>query len=296
MLQHPRQQSIHVNHLAATSPEPPIDPLQKLFTDHAEQIAQIAKPVLTRPGEIVSPFGLPFIAVVVRGWFKLVRFDKAGNQQFVALRRHGRTIGLEAGVGARVEPSEVVSLIEGELLTLPMEGVAELLAADARLSRRLAALLAEQADEDFQFRSQAQTSALMPRLVNLLYALAVEEGQPHLAGFQVGMPFSQRELADLLEVRRETISVKICQLESAGLIERWGRELVVNAKRVHSYLHASDLEAHLADLLETRACESGLEELTPPRSSAQKPSLQASRAGWLLERLPRSQVLADVPA
>ncbi len=208
----------------------------------ASELERMARPMVVRPGQVISSFGEPMIAAVSRGWFKLVGFSSDGEQQFVALRRRGRLIGLEAAAGAKVELPEVVSLIRGELLVWSLEQFSSLMANTATLAWRVAANLAEQAEEDFHFRRQAQTVRLTPRLALLLYTLALEEGETTASGYRVPMPFSQRELADLLEVRRETVSVKVCQLENAGLIERWGRELVIDANRMSQYLIASGLQ------------------------------------------------------
>jgi CRP-like cAMP-binding protein len=215
--------------------------LRTLPREVASELERLSRPVSMRPGQVVSSFGEPMIAAVRRGWFKLVGFSSEGEQQFVALRRRGRLIGLEAAAGAKVEIPEVISLVSGELLVWTLDEFSSLMANTATLAWRVAANLAEQAEEDFQFRRQAQTVRLTPRLALLLYTLALEEGETTNNGYRVPMPFSQRELADLLEVRRETVSVKVCQLENAGLIERWGRELVIDAERMRQYLVSSGL-------------------------------------------------------
>jgi CRP-like cAMP-binding protein len=215
--------------------------LRTLPHEVAGELERMARPMNVRPGQVISSFGEPMIAAVRRGWFKLVGFSADGEQQFVALRRRGRLIGLEAAAGAKVELPEVVSLVSGELLIWTLEEFSTLMANTATLAWRVAANIAEQAEEDFHFRRQAQTVRLTPRLALLLYTLALEEGETTSSGYRVPMPFSQRELADLLEVRRETVSVKVCQLENAGLIERWGRELVIDAERMRHYLVSSGL-------------------------------------------------------
>jgi CRP-like cAMP-binding protein len=197
--------------------------LETLPQHVATRLAANASSRRIRAGEVAAPLGLPLVALVVRGWFRLSRFDEQGGQYFVLLRRPGRFIGLESAVGANVWPSEVVALGPGELLTWPAEEFTVLARSDASLALGAARALVELAEEEAAARHLTRTTGLGPRIAQLLLLYAAETGEPTPQGFRVVLPFNQQDLAEILEVRRETISTKTCQLEHAGVIERSGR-------------------------------------------------------------------------
>jgi DNA-binding Lrp family transcriptional regulator len=63
----------------------------------------------------------------------------------------------------------------------------------------------------------------------------------------VNFPFNQHDLAEILEVRRESVSTRTCQLEHANLIERYGRDLRINLRLARIFLEAAGLPDDLAD-------------------------------------------------
>jgi DNA-binding Lrp family transcriptional regulator len=66
-------------------------------------------------------------------------------------------------------------------------------------------------------------------------------GEPTSNGYQVHFPFNQHDLAEILEVRRESVSTRTCQLEHANLIERYGRDLRINLRLARIFLEAAGL-------------------------------------------------------
>ena len=221
--------------------------LQSIPSQSAANLRRIGRVQRFRPGESVASFGSPVVASVNRGWFRLSRFDRYGRQRPLALRRQGQLIGLEAAVGADVVPPEVVAVGAGELVVWPVADFASLLQSDQTLAHATARSLAEHAEWEAEFHHQGRAAGLGPRLAQLLLLFAAESGEPTSRGYQVRVPFNQHELAELLEVRRETVSIKLCQLENAGLIERCGRDLIVDARRARVFLAAADLPDDLAE-------------------------------------------------
>jgi CRP-like cAMP-binding protein len=204
-----------------------------------------------RSGEVISAFGEPIVAAVVSGWFRLSRFDHQGGQYLVALRRKGRFIGLESVFGAEVPASEVIAFGPGALLMWPCEEFSALVHANTVLAIAAARAMAQLTEEEFNVRQCAKTVGIGPRIAQLLLLYAAEVGEASANGYQVHFPFNQNDLAEILEVRRESISTRICQLEHANLIERTGRDLQVNVRLARIFLEAAGLPDDLADRDET---------------------------------------------
>jgi CRP-like cAMP-binding protein len=213
----------------------------------AERLIHCAHTRRVQSGEVVAALGEPIVAVVVSGWFCLSRFDHQGAQYLVSLRRKGRFIGLESAVGANVPASEVVAFGPGALLTWPAEEFAALAQSNAVIAIAAARAMAQLTEEEFNARHLAKTVGIGARIAQLLLMYAAEVGEATSTGYQVYFPFNQHDLAEILEVRRESVSTRICQLEHANLIERCGRDLRVNVRLARIFLEAAGLPDDRAD-------------------------------------------------
>jgi CRP-like cAMP-binding protein len=213
----------------------------------AEQLDHCASFKRVRSGEVIATLGEPIVATVVSGWFRLSRFDQQGAQYLVSLRRKGRFIGLESAFEADVPASEVIAFGPGALLTWPCEEFAALARSNAMLAIAAARAMAQLTEEELNVRHRAKTVGIGPRIAQLLLTYAAEAGEATSTGYRVHFPFNQHDIAEMLEVRRESVSTRICQLEHANLIERCGRDLQVNVRLARIFLEAAGLPDDLAD-------------------------------------------------
>jgi CRP-like cAMP-binding protein len=244
--------------------------LKSIPVSLAEQLGRCANAKRVRSGEVIATLGEPIMAVVVNGWFRLSRFDQQGGQYLVSLRRKGRFIGLESAVGADIPASEVIAFGPGSLLTWPREEFAALAHSNAVLAIAAARAMAQLTEEEFNVRHRAKTVGIGPRIAQLLLLYAAEVGESTHNGYRVHFPFNQHDLAEILEVRRESVSTRICQLEHANLIERCGRDLQVNVRLARIFLEAAGLPDDLADRNKT------LSEVTQTRGDLWPQSQQDS--------------------
>ena len=189
-----------------------------------------------RTGEIASSMGEPLVAYVHRGWFKLMRFTEYGDEQLMAVRRRGSFIGLETLTRPRNAAPEVVATAPGEITVWPFELVQELVEREIELTRCFLHLLADQIEEESNLRHLNQSTRVPARLARILYLYALEEGQPARRGLYIRMPFTQYDLALLLGVRRETVSLSLTELEGEGVIQRTGKDVVVDAEQMPRFL------------------------------------------------------------
>jgi CRP/FNR family transcriptional regulator, cyclic AMP receptor protein len=222
--------------------------LIETISEHvANQLIELGRRRRFFAGEPVASFGTPMLGYVNRGWFRLSRFDDQGSPYSLLIRRPGRFIGLESAMGSHLPAAEVVSLGTGELLLWPVDEFARMVQTDTRLAVCASTLMLSIAEEEALDRHRSRTAGLGPRIAQLLLQYAADAGQATAQGYRVTLPFSQQDLAEILEVRRETVSQKTCQLEAAGIIERSGRDLLVNARRARVFLAAADLPDDLAE-------------------------------------------------
>jgi CRP-like cAMP-binding protein len=221
--------------------------LESIPQSLAQQLGRCANTKRAWSGEVIATLGEPIVALVVNGWFRLSRFDQQGSLYLVSLRRKGRFIGLESAFGADVPASEVMAFGPGALLTWPAEEFASLVHSNTMLAIATARAMAQLNEEEFKARHLARTIGIGPRIAQLLLLYAAEVGEETSNGYQVHFPFNQNNLAEILEVRRESVSTRICQLEHANLIERTGRDLQVNVRLARIFLQAAGLPDDLAN-------------------------------------------------
>lgn len=191
-----------------------------------------------RTGEMASSMGEPLVAYVHKGWFKLMRFTEYGDEQLMAVRRKGSFIGLETLTHPRDTAPEVVAIAPGEITVWPFELVQDLVERELELTRCFLHLLADQIEEESNLRFLNQSTRVPARLARILYLYALEEGQPTGKGLYIRMPFTQYDLALLLGVRRETVSLSLTELECEGVIQRTGKDVVVDVEAMPRFLES----------------------------------------------------------
>jgi CRP-like cAMP-binding protein len=249
--------------------------LESVSESIANQLIELGRRRRFLAGESVAPFGTPLIGYVTQGWFRLSRFDDRGNPYSLLIRRPGRFVGFESVMGSYLPSAEVMALGAGELLIWPVNEFAHLVRSDATLAMCASGLMLNIAEDEAVARHRSRTAGLGPRIAQLLLQYAADAGQQTAQGFRVTLPFNQQDLAELLEVRRETVSQKTCQLEAAGVIERSGRDLMVNARRARVFLAAADLPDDLAeqDAIETTVPSSNPMSFQPNSVNHRSPIL-----------------------
>jgi CRP/FNR family transcriptional regulator len=97
-------------------------------------------------------------------------------------------------------------------------------------------VLARASQRDLRSRVIADASRVAARLARILYQLAREQGRAVKDGLRLQLPLTQEELAELITVRRETVSLNFGELEREGVIRRDGRTVIVLLEPMEAYL------------------------------------------------------------
>lgn len=206
----------------------------------AVELAQKAQVRRVERAEVVASFGDPPVVIfVAQGWFKLARFTELGDEHVIAVRRRGEFIGLDALSNPSCEMPEVCAMTAGHVLEWPRELFEEHFRDNIQFVQAIARILAEQIEREVNQRVMRQSARVSARLARILYLLAADQGEKVPGGYRVTLPFTQEELANLMTVRRETISVNLSELELEGVISRSGRSLLIDQERMTHYLEAN---------------------------------------------------------
>ena len=199
------------NRLLAALPEP----ARSALMSRAERIALVQKVVLVERGAAVSQLYFPLsglLSIVVRvNDSAAVEVATVGNEGFV---------GAPAYLGAGRSSTEVVVQIPGDALQVPLDAVPG--DADPLLERYIAALMTQMS----QCTACNYLHSVGQRLCRWLLAT-----HDRVEGDELEL--TQEFLAQMLAVRRPTVSEVACVLQEAGIIEyHRGRIRVLDRARL----------------------------------------------------------------
>lgn len=192
-----------------------------------------------------SPIYLPnddaaSVLLLTKGRAKLCSLNGDGKQAILAFIEPGELFGELAVLGLpgreeyaeAVEDSTVVQIPGSELEALMQRhpsvslGLTKLIGLRRRrIERRLQHLL---------FQSSRQ------RLVHLLLELAEQYGTPAPGGTMLRVKFSHQDLADLIGTTRESVTIRLGELQAEGLLAVERRKIILKNLRAL----AAGVESH----------------------------------------------------
>jgi CRP-like cAMP-binding protein len=188
-------------------------------------------------GEEAGSLRTSTVGIIVQGWFKFTRFDEYGEPYAVSLRRPGWVLGLESLICPEFCPPETVALTPSRLLVLPYFEFEALLSTDALFARSLACIVVEQGEADLRRGQILRSTRVRVLLTTLLYALALEQGEQREGAYWFHVPFTQSDIGDLLDLRRETVSAGLSELAKEGVISRLGRDYIIDVSRARKIIN-----------------------------------------------------------
>ena len=177
-----------------------------------------------------------FVSYVSVGWFKLATFTPEGEERVLTVKRGGEFLSLEAAADAEFVTSEVVALTRASVLTWEVGDLRARFNTVPSFTIAVGRVLARAAQRDLRSRVISDSSRVAARLARILFQLAREQGKPVKDGLRLQLPLTQEELAELITVRRETVSLNFGELEREGVIRRDGRTVVVLVDAMEAYL------------------------------------------------------------
>ncbi len=236
---------MHREHVRETRPrqiEGKNQPRLPVFPEHAA--AKLYPHATVRDlkrGDEAGSLRTSTVGIIVSGWFKFTRFDQYGEPYAVSLRRPGWILGLESLICPEFCPPEIVALTPSRLLVLPYFEFESLLSTDAVFARALAGIVVEQGEADLRRGQMLRSTRVRVLLTALLYALALEQGEQRDGLYVFHVPFTQSDIGDLLDLRRETVSAGLSQLSKEGVISRIGREYMIDVGRARKMMNQEQI-------------------------------------------------------
>ena len=163
--------------------------------------------------------------LVLRGRLQSYRLTPSGHQLLLEIVEVGSVDGILPVAG---QPGHFTqALIDSVVLSLSRERVQRLVEAEPMVGQRLLLLAAARVEaREEQMESMASRGA--PALALLLLALGRTVGHKNGSGVILEPRLTHQMLADMLGVRRETVSVQLPELSRKGGVQVRGGHFVLN--------------------------------------------------------------------
>jgi len=180
-----------------------------------------------RRGEAVVRRGGPLAGAfaVAEGLVSISLHGAAGEERVLRFVATGETFGEAAALLARPSAVDAVALADSALLLIPAPALRGLMARDARLSLRMATLLAERM---LALLAEIEASELRPaseRLAAYLLTLARHDGAAD--ALTARLPATKTLVAARLGMKKETLSRLLRDLMKRQLIAVTRREIAI---------------------------------------------------------------------
>jgi CRP-like cAMP-binding protein len=212
--------------------------LEGFPSDLTHELTQTARPRTLFKGEVLYPFEERpnFITYVARGWLKLSTLTSHGEERVLGIRKPGEYLALEAVADDEFTNPETIALTDASLLTWDAREMRERFENQPKFTVAIGRLLARATRRDMLSRAVQDSSRVAARLARILYQLAREQGKSIKDGLSLQLPLTQEELAELITVRRETVSLNFGELEREGVIRRDGRTVLILREPMEAFL------------------------------------------------------------
>lgn len=167
------------------------------------------------------------VTCVSRGLIALRSLHSDGTSTLIRLAYPGEIIGFRSFLKSSPHQTEARALIPSRVCHVTQSGARQIATANPDVLSRLATRCIDEIDRVHDRIISAATLSNKKRLAKLLMQLMLEHGQQHDGCYQMRLPLSRSDLADLIEVQPETLSRLVGRLEKDGYFSFSGREVRV---------------------------------------------------------------------
>ncbi len=164
---------------------------------------------------------------VSKGLIALRTHHEDGSSTLLRLAYPGDVIGYRAFLGNRPHQTEAIALLPSRVCTVARRGANQIILANPDVLARLAERCIDEIDNNHAQIIASATTSNRQRLKNLMLFLMEKHGEPVSSGFQMHLPLSRSDLADLLGVQPETLSRLIGRLECDNFFTIKGRKVLM---------------------------------------------------------------------
>lgn len=167
------------------------------------------------------------IVFVGLGRLRMVRATNDGRSLSLGYRGAGDLIGEAALGGATAHRESAIATEDVEALSLPVQTMRSLMAADPALTGAvMASLVDRQGDTEERLASMLFRN-VEARLAEFLTKAATRWGIPDPRGVLIAAPFTHQEMASMIGSTRETVTLTLGELRRKNIIDVDRRRIVV---------------------------------------------------------------------
>lgn len=156
--------------------------------------------------------------IVISGLVRISTVSPDGRETTLNLIRAGQMFGEVAVLDGGERTADATAASDVEVLTIDRRDLLTYLAHNPRSSQCMLAACCERIRWVSELLEDAQYLDLPPRLAKRLLLLARAFGQQSDGGLRIGIRLSQQDLADHMNVSRESINKLLGQWRDEGLI------------------------------------------------------------------------------
>jgi CRP/FNR family transcriptional regulator len=197
---------------------------------------ELAQELRVRPPKTLGVQGQACtqIYLIESGYVALRHTGRDGQDRVMDLLGPGDCFGEEALQLGRVWHSTAVVLTPGELQVIPGAQLVRYGQHYPKVLHTILGQLSTRIEREYRRMDLMQYSNAATRTYGLLHLLAARYGEAREGQLWLEMPLRQSELADLIGLRRETMSRVLARLSADGMIQRRGRRGIwVNPTYAH---------------------------------------------------------------
>lgn len=163
---------------------------------------------------------------LLQGWVRLARLAEDGSEFTTRIVGRGDLFGEEALFGDLVFSSTATSLCDVVVAVCPAARMRALTARYPTLSTNVAQYLREDQNRTLNRLEQVLHKPVRERLLALLQSFAAECADTQAGAYEVTL--THLEMASLIGATRETVSLELGKLVSAGLVAKRGRKILIH--------------------------------------------------------------------
>lgn len=198
-----------------------------------EQLSRIASLTLHQryaKGEVICAQGhaAEYVAIFNEGSAKAVKTGADGREQILYVFSQGDFFGEQQLFSPAPAPWTLIALEPVLLCTLTREAFGELLRENPDIGLNIINELGSRLTRMEQALHSMGSRSAEARIASALIHFADKYGSPHPEGTHIRMPLSREGLAGYIGLARETVSRKLGQLETDGILRSLtARELLL---------------------------------------------------------------------
>jgi CRP/FNR family transcriptional regulator, cyclic AMP receptor protein len=206
-------------------------------------LAQRAVPRRYAAGEMVFSEGEPCsgMYVVDSGHIRIFKSSANGREQVLSIDGPGSSVAELPVFDGGNYPASVAAVEDATLLFVSKQDFQSLCLAHPQVALKVLRVVGARLRKLVGIIEELSFTTVRHRLAAFLMRLAQKEGKRTAGGTEITLPASNQELAAQIGTVRELVSRNLSRLQSQGLIQMDGRNIVIpNLKALEAELEGAE--------------------------------------------------------